>query len=255
MLLVAPVTFFVATTGSDSNPGTALFPFATIQRGVNEVCATISSFGAFSAKVKVADGSYDGGALAFNLPAGGDPTLECGLFIEGNRDHPENVMVSGAGGSHAFVASFNTKFSIAGFKIVGPGVYASAGGGIWIDGPMEWGDAGTQYHMHANMVGWIVGAPAWMRITGGANVHEFTSSKGVIEILSCAYDIPTPVQFTAAFAFGYDGTVYTNGCTYSGSIIGSPYTAQLNGVVNTNGSNKLPTGTTSGSTVTGGQHV
>lgn len=52
------LTFYVATTGSDSNPGTAPLPFATIQHALN-VCATFDYQNLYFPTVNVADGTYD----------------------------------------------------------------------------------------------------------------------------------------------------------------------------------------------------
>lgn len=76
-ILTAATTYYVSTTGSDSNPGTLAQPWATLQHAVDFIGANIDSAG-FVITIQCAAGTY-GGANQFQIPLG-----NCQITIAGN---------------------------------------------------------------------------------------------------------------------------------------------------------------------------
>ena len=85
--LTAGKTVYVATTGSDSNPGTQEAPFRTIQAAINSLPKYLSKE---IAAINVADGTYDEDISVLSFHSGG---LDYGLKIEGNPSNPSAVKV------------------------------------------------------------------------------------------------------------------------------------------------------------------
>ena len=95
-VLTANRTYYVATTGSDSNDGlTVGNPFLTIQKAL-DVAATIDLAG-FAVTVDVADGTYTTSqAITVPFILGGP------LVIEGNTGTPANVVIDANGDFQCF---------------------------------------------------------------------------------------------------------------------------------------------------------
>lgn len=71
----ANLNYYISTLGSDSNPGTLALPFATLQRAMNVISATVDGAG-FPAIVNIGAGSFAG--------VGCKPTIGLGnLFFKG----------------------------------------------------------------------------------------------------------------------------------------------------------------------------
>lgn len=148
------LTFYVATTGSDSNPGTLAQPFATLQHAVN-VASQFNYQNSFVWSVNVADGTYS------NLLTASDicrlPQFYTGMApgsgatINGNNATPTNVVIDAtAAGSNTncFVNGSNIFLHLKGFQCNPGGVgaaflQASFPGGILIDGNMAFGGSAT----------------------------------------------------------------------------------------------------------------
>lgn len=73
-LLTTTLNFWVATTGNDSNPGTAALPFRTIQK-VFDFLFPLTAVGPTTVNVQLADGSYGGGDLVADGLAGSGLTI------------------------------------------------------------------------------------------------------------------------------------------------------------------------------------
>lgn len=88
------LTFFVATTGSDSNPGTLVQPFATIQHAIN-VSLSFNYQNQFYATIHVAAGVYNEfPTVSPYINAGFGPFGEA-LALLGDSITPTNVSIAG----------------------------------------------------------------------------------------------------------------------------------------------------------------
>jgi hypothetical protein len=86
-VLTADRTYYVATTGSDSNDGLSSgSPFATIQKAVDVVCSLDLSI--YQATIQLADGTYTAGATLKQYVGALPP------IIQGNTTTPANVVVN-----------------------------------------------------------------------------------------------------------------------------------------------------------------
>ena len=100
--LTANVTYYVATTGSDSNDGlTPGTPFATIQKAVDTIAA-FDGAGVYSGTIDVADGTYAESVTLRTLVGYTQVT------IDGNTTTPGNVIIdaTSAGGIVAMDCAF-----------------------------------------------------------------------------------------------------------------------------------------------------
>jgi hypothetical protein len=115
---VAPVaasnlTYYVATTGSDTNPGTSGSPFATIQHAVN-VAAQYNYQNLYAPTINLATGTYNKQVILpalTNCPAGG--------IVVGNTGTPSNVKVADLGTAYAFTWAPFSIWTVEGIQLTG----------------------------------------------------------------------------------------------------------------------------------------
>src|SRR6185369_10759347 len=85
--LTANRTYYVATTGLDTNTGLAVgTPFLTIQKAIDTAAGL--DLGIFTITINVADGTYTGGMVPKTLVGAG------GIIISGNTTTPTNCIVA-----------------------------------------------------------------------------------------------------------------------------------------------------------------
>lgn len=86
-MLIANTTYYVATTGSDSNPGTIGSPWATVQHAVDFLGQNIDGAG-FTITVQIEDGTYAGftiSSLAVNVGV---------MIVQGNTGDATKVVIT-----------------------------------------------------------------------------------------------------------------------------------------------------------------
>lgn len=97
-LLTADTTLYVATTGSDSNPGTSGSPYLTIQKAVNVALYEIDP-GPYQIIISIANGTYAGAVRISGNVVGTGPLVGnlniAPLTLLGNTTTPTNVVLSG----------------------------------------------------------------------------------------------------------------------------------------------------------------
>lgn len=254
--LGADTTFYVATTGSDSNTGLSSgSPWLTLQHAWDTICTQYDLAG-FQATIQLADGTYAGQLFAFNAPVGGGSVV-----INGNPSTPSNVLIS-VSGSDALImdgrlAPLNVIFQ--NFKVTsgtGACIKAQNHGAITLGAGMVFGAAAT-YHM-VSISGGLINPTTGYTIAGNA-VGHWQGDYGLIELpTGITITLTGTPAFSQAFAVATDGGYLqiASGITFSGPATGSRYSVTTNGVINTQGSGTsyLP-GSTSGTTATGGQYA
>ena len=260
--LTANTTFYVSTTGNDSNdgltPGTA---FLTLQALVNYLYLKYD-FGGYQVVIQLLDGTYTGA---------GFPSAFVGqiipLILAGNSSTPANVQLVSSGSNSNTISCFNNAsvivsymgLSSSGIGYGGYALNASGGGSINIGTGITFG-ACVSSHMIASLGGRILLANVGYSISAAAPFHYAAISGGQInidgsQVGGITVTLAGGLNFSTAFATANsNGTVNTLGVTYSGSATGSKYTASLNGVINTfgGGGAGFP-GSTAGTTFLGGQ--
>lgn len=254
-LLTAPRTYHVdISAGSDTNTGlTSGAAFATIQKAIDTVASLDT--GIHDVTIRIAPGTY-------TAPNNLKPLSGAGrCYIVGDEALPSSVIISLASGT-----CFNADSVYAIYHLRGMQLQTAAGGyGIKAAGHskvyyrnMNFG-ACTNGHMYAENGGNIE-ADGDYSISGNAPYHWLVSV-GTIQAVGRTITLTgTPVfgsASTQSFASGLrTGAIVTINNTYTGSATGRRYFASGNGLVDTNGAgaNALP-GSTSGSTVTGGEYA
>lgn len=264
-VLTANTNLYVnTTTGHDTNfDGTAATvtgskgPFKTIQRAVVEAFKYQPS-ASYTMTINVADGTY---AEAVISPSVAGPTV----ILKGNATTPANVsIVAPVSNSAISVSGPNTwtvrdlKFTAASVNTAGIGANGSGANVTVIN--TESGACG----------GWAFLGNGLGAITI-AGAHKFTAScgqcfasyrNGTINF-GTGFAITISAAITVAqFVFAVSGgqievtAVSPPTFTNPGNVTGPKYSAQLNGVINTQGAGAsyFP-GTVAGSTATGGQYA
>lgn len=255
--LTANRTYYVATTGSDSNNGlSADSPFLTIQKALDVVADYIDQNG-YDVVVQLADGTYTAGATMRQL-IGRSSTLADGapgLTILGNTSTPANVVVSVTGTSCFTNVIAGKLLKLSGLKMVtttsGNCVQAFLNGQVYVDN-VEFGSC-AGYHLRSANGGFLQCSGNYS-ITGGAVGHWLAERNGVISCASKTLTITGTPNFSNAFANGNQtGAIVCTSNTYSGSATGVRYSLSLNATISSGGGT-LP-GNSAGSTTTGGQYA
>jgi hypothetical protein len=256
--LTAVRTYFVATTGSDSNSGLSTgSPFLTIQKAIN-VCQSTLDLAGFAVTIQVGNGTYPGGVLV-NIPFVGNPT---GVTILGDATTPSNVLIS-VTSAHAITALGHGSFiNISGLKLVtitsGRGIWATEGGVVNVIGKIEFG-ACSSVHMQADYFGKIKITGIGYLITGSSPCHLNAVAHGTVDSNTSAVTGSGALTFSIAFAIASElGLLYSHFMTFTGtgSFTGSRYSVANNAVLFTNGAgiNYFP-GNAVGTVTNGGQYV
>ncbi len=251
--LSASRTYFVATTGNDSNDGlTAGTPFLTLQRAAN--VAMFHDLGSYTITVSIANGTYTSGvSISSDMVGGGQ------INFVGNQATPSSVLITG--GFSAFNVASVAKILVAGVKFVlssgGHALLANAPGAQIFHQACDFGAlTGGGTHMYSANEGKIA-ATGNYAISGGAAFHIVCIER------STFYCESRTVTLTGTPAF-VNGFCYTRGCSmvympgniYSGAATGVKYNANTCSIINVAGAsiNYLPGNTGSGVTATGGQY-
>jgi hypothetical protein len=264
-VLTANRTYYVATTGSDSNDGlTSGNPFLTIQKAINIISDSIDLNG-FKITIQVADGTYGAiilkslvGAVGYTSSTVGNP-LTSFVEIVGNTVTPTNVLLTTAiASTHTVLAEGSYPYYISGVSLTTTGSGLNtvlALGGTVHFGNVNFG-ACTTYHLATGRGGFIQMLSNYS-INGGAAAHWQPRESGIIDSRGRTITITGTPAFGSAFALAdLTGVVRCSGITFSGSATGMRYVVNTNGVVDTGGAGAtyLP-GSLAGSAATGGQYV
>ncbi len=259
--LSADRTYYVATTGSDSNSGlTSGAPFLTVQKAVDTVCNSLDISG-FDVTIQVAAGTYTD-SVTLSGYTGATPTVAGTLTyggpkILGDNVTPSNIVFSTTSNCIKTTPQFGL-WVIDGIKFT-----SSAGLAIRTDGigaltvlNVNFG-ACTAGHMNAN-VGQILLLGSAYTISGSAAVHAGPSGNAAfIAMYATTVTLSGTPAFSDAFAACELGAWIDAISTFAGTgATGKRYRSDSLGVLNTYGSgaNYFP-GDTPGTTSTGGQYL
>lgn len=232
-VLRAPRTYYVSTSGSNSNNGqSAGSPFATIAYARDLIYNTIDAAGQ-TLTIKLADGTYTTGAAFTGLPTG----LGSGsLVLEGNSGTPGNVIISttsaddvtAIAGARISVKGIEFRTTTAGRALRAEGI----GSYIYIDAGCRFGATAEQ--QVAAFYGGTIEQGAAYTITGNALTHYEVNGGMVIKGASVD---ATSRAFSANFANVYNGgTLFVNNSTFTTtSSTGTRYFVYAAGLVQTYG--------------------
>lgn len=252
-VLSEDTTFYVATTGSDSDDGlTDSTPLLTIQRAL-EVVGAYAIGGGVTATIQLADGTYVLTELA-ELPSTGGT-----LSIMGNTASPSAVVVRQSTAAPCFNVSAVGYNLLSGVTLnssvsSAQGVFVGSQGNLVLD-HVVFGANLTNGLM-------LVRDTGVLAVTGSLGITASTS-RVVSAVGNCAFSmigITVTITNTPAWSsqFALVSAAYArfDGCTFSGSATGVRYIANQAGLIFTNGggANFLP-GNSAGSVATNGQYL
>ena len=255
--LAAALHLYVSPSGNDANTGLTIgSPFLTIGKALN-VLYNAYDLNGFQPTIHLADGTYTATVSIIGLPAGAS-MQSMPVNILGNTTTPANVVIDVTNGScFAFAQTF---VFLDGMTLRASGTAANQGIGISaasasvvsFGGHMVFGACATT-GMLASSGAQISSSGNNYLISGGGNAHETAIYNGVIVTQGSVVTI----SGTPAFSTGYAvvdmaGSIQCASQTFSGAATGPRYSAQKNGVIDTNGggASYLP-GNSAGSATTG----
>lgn len=240
--ITTPTNYYVATTGSDSNPGTAALPWATLQKAWDYLVSI--DLQGLAVAINVANGTY--APLNAYSVVSGQANIGSITFV-GNVATPAACMIT-ATNDDAILATNGARFTIRGFKIAasgtgaiqGVGIAALTGATVFFDTNMDFGVCAAA-HYSAGSGAFVGGFDAYT-ISGGAPVHIWADQNGVAAINEgTVVTISGTPGFSTSFALAFRGGILifgsTNGgLTFSGSATGSRYIVNTGGGIDTSGS-------------------
>lgn len=226
-LLTIDRTYFVSTTGSNSNNGlTAGSPFLTIQKAV-DVVATLD-LGIYNTTIQVANGTYSESVLLKRTVGSGN------VIIQGNLATPTNVIISAPGGSA--IACAVPGYTVQGISVTGSiGMLVSSGGNMQFSQCSFAAATDRQVAVVENGRLEITGGYS---IGGGAAGHLFAGNGGIIRTVGRAATISGSINYSFAFAWCAGGEIICNGSTYTGgTVTGKRYDSRRRGIISFTGGN------------------
>jgi len=222
-------TYYVLTTGSDSNTGlvnSAGGAFLTIQKAINVAYGL--DFNGFIVTIQVGAGTY-AGSITFTGPFLGTGATGY-LQLTGDNTTPANVVLSGGlFCTNAAVAS------VGGFKMTSA-VQAYSAGILNINNKMEYGSVGGGQHLNAYYNG-AIQITAGYSITGNAGIHWLAKQGGRITCVGVTINFAAGLTFTlVAYVSQGAAVLEINGNTFTGTApTGQRYQAEFAGGIVTGG--------------------
>ena len=267
--LTAPMNLYVATNGSDSNPGTSAAPFLTIQKAINTIWTDYDLNG-FNVTINVANGTYTTPTFIsgqqVGLIAGSTQGAVGGLVsIVGNTASPDNVLIAVSNNSCFFVAN-GAKVTVSGLKVQTSGGSNAPGffpgwGFIIVQGASvniancSFGSCSPGGHIWCSTAG-ILGLSGAINVeANGAIAHIQCDTQALIDIQYATWNVSPSVGFGTAFAVAQNcATIAAVGSSSTGSnFSGQRWQAITNSVIS--GIAQFPNGTVAGAAATGGQGI
>jgi hypothetical protein len=254
--LTANRTYYVATTGNDSNNGlTVGSPFLTIQKAVDVICGTLDC-SSYTVTIQVADGTYTLSSQITLYPYLGTKPV----IIQGNASTPANCIInSSVAGSTLFYVASPFQWTIRGFDMANSGSDANCvkafDGMVLIQNCRFGSTTGTQ----------IIGLYSSLILLGGS-ITTYGTSGGFIASLNGAnirardysdyatITMSSPTYSIVVYAYG-SGSVVEALWYQAGSATGKRYQADKLALVDSggNGATYIP-GSIAGTTSLGGQY-
>jgi hypothetical protein len=230
--LTAARTYYVATTGNDSNDGlTALTPFLTGQKAADVIRDTLDLAG-YAVTVQFADGTYTD-AILCNRTWTGQGTGQ--VTFQGNTGTPANVIFSTTS-ANAISAVRGARISITGMELrtttSGYCLDAGAAGVIGVLAAVRFGTAASG-HIVSDSAGLVLLNNSYS-IVGAAPFHILVFSGGHVESIGVTVTITGTPAFSTAYAEVFRGGSATlSGNTYSGSATGVRFIVASGGSIMT----------------------
>lgn len=237
--LTAPTTWFVATTGSDSNPGTnILSPLLTVQAGVDKALAY--DFGTNNAIVQIADGKYEGTVVIKSTASTAAWQNKGGfLVLHGNDASPTSVVLTNSATNHLVVAAYGAKAIVASIYLTSTNrnneclldsqLYSYIGFSNVVLGAC----GATEAQLVAEANGSLEALGPYI-VSGGGSAHALALGHGTIYLEKQVTFTNTPV-FSSSVVRAYNGgAVFATG-PFSGTVTAAKFNLATGGTISTFG--------------------
>ena len=254
--LAADTTLYVnASTGNDSNSGSAGAPFASIQAAINYAQASLD-LGGFNLTISVAAGTYGTNNIGGAWVGGGSSNVT----ISGDTSSPSLTVISTASGSCISAQGSGAGVTLKNLTMNSTGVNglvaANQTASIILAENLTFGACPNSGHIFCAGSSSIVINRSYT-INGGAASHWQIINGSLAVQAGVTITLAGTPNFTFAFAsLTNAATIFCAATpTFSGSATGTRFIASGNSVINTNGATEatfLP-GSTAGSRVSGAQ--
>lgn len=227
--LTANRTYFVATTGSDSNDGrTAGTPFATVQKAWDTICTTLDLAGN-TAIISVADGTYTAGLLAASRPLGGN------IQIQGNASNASAVTFNIDGASNGFTVNviLGNILVIRDLRIQGAsnGIVVQAESAVQLINVVFNNVSANCLYLANGARGALAGAITFSG-TNGYGLSVLQESSLVANAIPITFS--AGVSFTTSFVYCFmSGFARVSSITFTGTFTGKRFVGQTNGNIYT----------------------
>lgn len=252
--LSADRTYYVATTGNDSNDGlTGGTPFLTIQKAISVITGELD-IGIYNVTISVADGTYTDTVTLLPWLGSGSVTLQ------GNTGTPTNCVLSRTGSGNCITAkSGQNRWTVTGFSLT-----TTAGAGSLVEvtdcylilGVMNYA-AAVAHQIYVGQQGTVFCSQSYT-ISGSAVTHYVVEQGAQVLAASITITLSGTPAYSLAFCFcRHPSFGFWVGVTFAGTgATGQRYNVSLNGVLDTSGGGAtfFP-GNVAGASATGGQYV
>ena len=261
-------TYYVSTTGSNSNDGLSVgTAFLTVQKAIDVVTSLLIPPG-IQVTIKLSNGTYTGANVLRCLVGGGS------VVIRGDTTTPSNVVISTDEAinwnadslntsAHCFEATSATNWTLSGLKlqstVYGHLISAAASSYIKFDNINFGVASGGFSHIYATTSSYVL-ATSNYTISGAAFHHVNVENSATVIVGGRTITFATnPTNFSGNFAEAFGASIaYLNSMVFTNFAYatGAKYLAYGNGVIYTNGASTsyLP-GNSAGSTSSGGQYI
>jgi len=280
--LTADRTYYVATTGSDSNDGrTAGTPFKTLKYAVEYVARKLD-FAQYNVTLQLADGTYNdtpGYRADVSIPsaisnAGWELQVanqgpNGNIIIQGNTAAPGNVTFVCSSGHHCLTASNGAKVTIQSMRLQALGrtgdlvncqlnsfceirnmIWGTMGTGVDVAGNPGPPEGNGGHHIYVETYGSIE-TSGTHTIEAGAGGHIIAANNSTA-YLGGTYTLSGTPDFSRAFAEATNNSaIFDAGITSSGAATGVRYMAINNSTLQGFTTTELP-GDEAGTLATGG---
>lgn len=240
--LTANTSFFVATTGSDSNNGLSSgTAWATLQHAYNAIQQNYDLNG-FTATINVAAGTYVGVHMRNPIVGQNGPG-----FLEWAGVGATSIINADSSGVGAFYGSMGAQAYIHGFKVQNSNNssvdFAPTGWGIYADtsyfvvNNITFGGCGqTQLYAANHATIGVTGASSTFAVTGNATAFCAAEISAYIGIPDSIVTFSNPVTYSSAVMLAtLGGTLDIHGITYvnGSNVSGCRFVSDIFGAVTT----------------------
>jgi len=231
---ITNLTYYVSTTGNDTNDGLALgTAFASGQHAAN-VAMRSWDFGTNLVTIQFADGLYYGSITVSGVVGNTDWQLNGGaLVIQGNTTNADKVLLVGTNTTHVICASGKAAVTVNHLTLTATnadnGNLINSQASSWLRyNDIVFSNAPAS-HVAVESAA-VLSALGTNTITGPASVHWYALAGGSLWASGTNTIVGTP-KFTNAFAIAETGGSMMLSATFSGSATGIRWITQYGGSI------------------------